>query len=65
MPSGGRFPSAEEPDLLSRDIAAFLNDLRSEPVPTRPLSWTWRTCLGHAPSADLPHRPATSPERRA
>jgi pimeloyl-ACP methyl ester carboxylesterase len=27
MPSGGHFPSAEEPDLLSRDIAAFFNDL--------------------------------------
>jgi hypothetical protein len=26
MPSGGHFPSAEEPDLLSRDIAAFFND---------------------------------------
>jgi hypothetical protein len=29
MPSLGRFPSAKEPDLLSRDIAAFLNDLRA------------------------------------
>jgi pimeloyl-ACP methyl ester carboxylesterase len=27
MPRGGHFPSAEEPDLLSRDIAAFFNDL--------------------------------------
>jgi len=27
MPSGGHFPAAEEPDLLSRDIAAFFNDL--------------------------------------
>jgi hypothetical protein len=27
MPSGGHFPSAEQPDLLSRDIAAFFNDL--------------------------------------
>ena len=27
MPRGGPFPSAEEPDLLSRDIAAFFNDL--------------------------------------
>jgi hypothetical protein len=26
MPRGGHFPSAEEPDLLSRDIAAFFND---------------------------------------
>jgi hypothetical protein len=30
MPSGGHFPSAEEPDLLSRDIAAFFNDLGSD-----------------------------------
>ena len=28
MPSGGHFPSAEQPDLLGRDIAAFFNDLR-------------------------------------
>jgi pimeloyl-ACP methyl ester carboxylesterase len=27
MPSGGHFPSAEQPDLLGRDIAAFFNDL--------------------------------------
>jgi pimeloyl-ACP methyl ester carboxylesterase len=27
MPSGGHFPSAEQPDLLSRDIAAFFNDI--------------------------------------
>ena len=27
MPSGGHFPSAEQPDLLSRDIAAFFTDL--------------------------------------
>jgi hypothetical protein len=27
MPSGGHFPSAEQPGLLSRDIAAFFNDL--------------------------------------
>jgi pimeloyl-ACP methyl ester carboxylesterase len=26
MPSGGHFPSAEQPGLLSRDIAAFFND---------------------------------------
>jgi pimeloyl-ACP methyl ester carboxylesterase len=26
MPSGGHFPSAEAPDLLSHDIAAFFND---------------------------------------
>ncbi len=26
MPRGGHFPAAEEPDLLSRDIAAFFND---------------------------------------
>ena len=26
MPSGGHFPSAEQPDLLSRDIAAFFNN---------------------------------------
>jgi hypothetical protein len=25
MPRGGHFPSAEEPDLLSRDIAAFFD----------------------------------------
>jgi pimeloyl-ACP methyl ester carboxylesterase len=30
MPSGGHFPSAEQPDLLSRDIAAFFNDLGSD-----------------------------------
>ena len=35
MPRGGHFPSAEEPDLLSRDIAAFFNDLkRGEPAPS-------------------------------
>jgi hypothetical protein len=27
MPSGGHFPSAEQPDLLSRDIACFFNGL--------------------------------------
>jgi hypothetical protein len=27
MPSGGHFPSAEEPALLGRDIAAFFDDL--------------------------------------
>jgi pimeloyl-ACP methyl ester carboxylesterase len=27
MPSGGHFPSVEEPGLFSRDIAAFFNDL--------------------------------------
>jgi pimeloyl-ACP methyl ester carboxylesterase len=27
MPSGGHFPSAEQPGLFSRDIAAFFNDL--------------------------------------
>jgi len=27
MPRGGHFPSAEQPGLLSRDIAAFFNDL--------------------------------------
>ena len=27
MPSGGHFPAAEVPGLLSRDIAAFFNDL--------------------------------------
>jgi len=27
MPSGGHFPSAEQPDLLGRDITAFFNDL--------------------------------------
>jgi hypothetical protein len=27
MPRGGHFPSAEQPDLLSRDIAAFFNDI--------------------------------------
>ena len=37
MPSGGHFPSAREPDLLSRDIAAFFNDLgaASSPLPDR------------------------------
>jgi pimeloyl-ACP methyl ester carboxylesterase len=33
MPSGGHFPSAEEPDLLSRDIAAFFNDLGAASSP--------------------------------
>jgi hypothetical protein len=33
MPRGGHFPSAEEPDLLSRDIAAFFNDLAAESPP--------------------------------
>jgi hypothetical protein len=27
MPSGGHFPSAEQPGLLSRDIACFFNGL--------------------------------------
>jgi len=27
MPRGGHFAAAEQPDLLSRDIAAFFNDL--------------------------------------
>jgi hypothetical protein len=27
MPRGGHFPAAEQPGLLSRDIAAFFNDL--------------------------------------
>ena len=27
MPRGGHFPAAEQPALLSRDIAAFFNDL--------------------------------------
>jgi pimeloyl-ACP methyl ester carboxylesterase len=27
MPNGGHFPAAEQPGLLSRDIAAFFNDL--------------------------------------
>jgi hypothetical protein len=27
MPRGGHFPSAEQPDLLSRDIAGFFNGL--------------------------------------
>ena len=31
MPSGGHFPAAEEPGLLSRDIAAFFNDLGAVP----------------------------------
>jgi hypothetical protein len=36
MPGGGHFPSAEEPDLLSRDIAAFFNDLGGDqPAMTR------------------------------
>jgi pimeloyl-ACP methyl ester carboxylesterase len=35
MPSGGHFPSAEQPDLLSRDIAAFFNDLAAA-APTSP-----------------------------
>ena len=33
MPRGGHFPSAEEPDLLSRDIAAFFNDLAATSPP--------------------------------
>ena len=33
MPSGGHFPSAEQPDLLSRDIAAFFNDLSAAASP--------------------------------
>ena len=33
MPRGGHFPSAEQPDLLSRDIAAFFNDLSAEASP--------------------------------
>jgi pimeloyl-ACP methyl ester carboxylesterase len=27
MPRGGHFPSAEEPELLSRDITAFFDEL--------------------------------------
>jgi pimeloyl-ACP methyl ester carboxylesterase len=27
MPSGGHFPSVEEPELLSRDITAFFDEL--------------------------------------
>ena len=33
MSRGGHFPSAEQPDLLSRDIAAFFNDLSAEASP--------------------------------
>ena len=33
MPRGGHFPSAEQPDLLSRDIAAFFNDLNAAASP--------------------------------
>jgi hypothetical protein len=33
MPSGGHFPSAEQSDLLSRDIAAFFNDLGAATSP--------------------------------
>ena len=33
MPRGGHFPSAEEPDLLSRDIAAFFCDLGAASPP--------------------------------
>jgi hypothetical protein len=33
MPRGGHFPSAEQPDLLSRDITAFFNDLSAEASP--------------------------------
>ena len=33
MPRGGHFPSAEQPGLLSRDIAAFFNDLSAEASP--------------------------------
>jgi hypothetical protein len=33
MPSGGHFPSAEQPGLLSRDIAAFFNDLGAASPP--------------------------------
>jgi hypothetical protein len=32
MPRGGHFPAAEEPDLLSRDIAAFFNDPGAAPA---------------------------------
>jgi pimeloyl-ACP methyl ester carboxylesterase len=31
MPRGGHFPAAEQPDLLSRDITAFFNDLYAGP----------------------------------
>jgi pimeloyl-ACP methyl ester carboxylesterase len=30
MPRGGHFPAAEEPELLSRDIAAFFDELDAE-----------------------------------
>ena len=33
MPRGGHFPSAEEPDLLSRDIAAFFHELNPASLP--------------------------------
>ena len=33
MPSGGHFPAAEQPGLLSRDIAAFFNDLGAASPP--------------------------------
>jgi hypothetical protein len=33
MPSGGHFPSVEQPDLLSRDISAFFNDLSAAASP--------------------------------
>ena len=33
MPSGGHCPSAEEPDLLSRDIAAFFHELNAASLP--------------------------------
>ena len=35
MPRGGHFPAAEEPDLLSRDIAAFFNDPGAATSPER------------------------------
>ena len=34
MPRGGHFAATEEPDLLSRDIAAFFNDLSSAHPPS-------------------------------
>ena len=36
MPSGGRFPSAEEPGLLSRGIVALFNDLGAASSPRAP-----------------------------
>ncbi|MBO0786999.1 MAG: epoxide hydrolase [Actinobacteria bacterium] len=33
MPRGGHFPAAEQPELLSRDIAAFFSELRAATSP--------------------------------